>query len=418
MKKSFLALLAGFVLFAALGCSLVNGSLTYVVEPDGKIAIFGKVYNGLTRSEIAVHNNKTFKATLTYANREGWMSRVTVQTDDNNYYYFSGIPTDTPFRIEVAYSDTNGSFLPFFHENSTGISDALTTSGTFTQFDPGKSLLKNVYLFPGNVNPGTVTLQVYDASNGAAIASSGTVLLFPTSVSTLDNNDSNNILPNGAGERVEKITATLTNGVAEIPGSSLTLGVTYTAEIFGVTGYEIYEGTIGTMNTASATTKRIELTQNVVSSTPIVIARSDFDAYGSQIASNGSITLTFDRNIELDPTTQYTALITGITTNDTDDDGNTTTLAAFTGNPNNATPVASNHLTVTATNNTLTIAVKSGYLSLEDTADELSLVFDRTTIAIREAGTTGAFFALNAVTWNIGAWNSGNVIVRYFSALE
>ena len=131
------------------------------------------------------------------------------------------------------------------------------------------------------------------------------------------------------------------------------------------------------------------------------------------------VTLTLDRDIELDPNTQYTAEITSITTNDTDDDTVVTVLAAFTGDKTVATPVASNHLTVTASGNQLTIAViVASYTSAYDPDDELSFVFDRATIAVRESGSTGPYKTLNNLTWDNGGWNTGTVSVTYITVLE
>lgn len=408
MKRiGLLAILAcAFVLVLLTGCPGFS-------TRSGTAVLYGRLYNGLTRSQLTPTTNTNLSGTLTYASANATV-QLTATFDAKGFYIFSGIPTNTPFVVEFSDGTT---FLQFFHE-SNGITETVRTAGDTMVYDGGFVKLGNVYLFPADVNPGDVSIEIYDVDNGSVISASGTVLLKPLTLSSpLDNSDTTNQLVNYANDRATKISATLDAGKVTVSGTGLVLGVSYTVEVYGVAGYLVSTASTITPNTTSAQTERIALTQST-SAAPEILARSDYNAYGEQIPSGGTVTLTFDRNIELDPNTAYTAEITAITTDDTNDDTTLNVLAGFTGDANLATPVASNHLTVSVSDNVLTIAVKSGYLSTEDTADDLSIAFDRASIAVRETGSTRSFVDLTGVTWGSAAWNNATIVIRDSTVLE
>lgn len=409
IKKLSFILLASLLFFSCeLDKDEKESFTNYTTKGPEVGTLYGKVYNGLTRTALTKTSENSLAGKLTVA-KSGSIKTINASFNSNGYYYFEDVPLDSEYVVEFSDGTTYTDFIASSFISSTGIQ-----SNDTVVFSKYNSDLRNIYLFPANVNPGALTIEIYDGDNGL-ISSSGTVLLCPVSNSAL-NNGTVDILTNEIS-LATKVSGTLASGTVTIPAASLVLGVTYIIEVYGVTGYDVDTSSIITMESASATTKRVTLTDTESFSNPRIVSRSDFDSYGKQIASNGSITLTFDRDIELDPNSQYLAEISSYSQNDTDDDGTTSVLAAFTGDAGVATPVASNHLTLTASGKTLTIAVKSGYLSTEDTDDELSIVIDTSTIAVREASSSRPFTALNSIS-AVNASNTGTVIVRYISVLE
>jgi hypothetical protein len=406
MKRFFLSTLLAVMAFAILSCGL-----GFVVKKDGKAVLFGRVYNGLTRAAFA----KTSGAgQITLTGLFGLDVR-TVDIDEKGGFIFKDIPTDTPFIIEFTISG----FMPFLFESSSGIQDNVTTfaSGAGTgdvyaiyENDPGD--LQNIYLFPTNVNPGNLTIVIYDADNGVTIDSAGTVLLFPSGTSSLDNTPLSGfpVLPNGYYINAPKQTVTLANGTGSVLGTGLMLGASYRSEVYGVSGYRIFESSSPfTVDSTSDSTLRIALSQ-VATVALRVIQRSDFNSFGQQAAvGSAGIVLTFDKDIEVNPSTANTAQISSITAPDTDNDTVVTGLAVFTG----SATVVSNHLTVAASGRQLTITVKTGALTTEDTGDLLSIAMSLGSISVRPVGTI-TYTTLNAgpSLWDNSNWNTGTVIIR------
>ena len=221
------------------------------------------------------------------------------------------------------------------------------------------------------------------------------------------------------------VSGSLAAGTAVIDPASLIYDATYTVEVFGVTGYQNGSNTFkaGEDVSAGSTVVSVPLASLTNSSPVTAVSRNDRDDYG-YIALGGSsdsivsLEITFDKDIEVDPSTQYLAEISGITQSDIDEDTVINTLLAFTGDVTVDPPVASNHLTVTASDNVLTITTKAGYLATEDTADDLSITINFGSIYIRESGSTEEWYALSTGGVLPATMNSTTVIVRNSSAQE
>jgi hypothetical protein len=400
-KKTVGAVMVLLLLTALLmGC---GGMFLVRVKQNG--SVYGHVYNGLTRAMLTPATPATLSGTLTYY-ASGKAAVVVDATFDGGFFFFGKIPVDTPFIIEFV----DAGFLSWFLEDNNGIANNVEPApfGEHWLVGSDPAMLGNVYLFPTGVNPGDVTIEIIDASNGGVINSAGSVLLEPAATALL-NDDSTNLFANGWYARAPKVSGTLVAGTVTIPGTSLVLGATYTIEVYGVTGYANNLAGSVIANTASAQRAPVTLTDAISALT--VLARSDLDALGNKVVSGGTVTFTFNRDIELDPDTQYTALISSLTANpDTDVDGVQSALAAFTGTATANPQVASNHLTVTVSGKTLTVAVKAGYLSTEDLQDDLTVRVDTTTISLRVAGGNAAFATLStlggAATYDMVVRNS------------
>jgi len=368
----------------------------YIVKVKQVGSVYGHVYNGLTRAMLTTTTNPNLVGTLTYyANGKDAVVVDAVFDATTGFFFFGKIPVDTPFIVEFA---DGTSFLTWFSEDTDGIPRNVEAAGFGETWLVGSdpAVLGNAYLFPSGVNPGDVTIEIYDASNNAVINSAGSVLLESTTTTNLLNTDLNNDLVNHWYDRAQKVSGTLAAGTVTILGTSLVLGATYTIEIYGVTGYQNSVGSVTVVaNTASAQTVRVPLAD--VLSALALVAASDIDALGNKVVSGGTVTFTFNRDVELDPDTADTAQINAITTADTDVDGVTNVLAAFTGTATANPQVASNHLTVTVSGKTMTIAVKAGYLSTEDTADNLSVDVITNSIQLRIAGSSESWVTFRSL---------------------
>lgn len=406
MKKSTPFLFLAVLLLAAMlmGCS------SPFFSGVGKGAVYGRVYNGLTRTLITSTTNTGLAGKLTYYDKDKKASTTVAAKFSGDFYYFAEIPTLTPYVMEFADGTT---FRTWFSELA-GITEAPTASaGSQLWFLGGNpATLGNVYLYPSNVTPGDVTIRILDNDNGAQIKSAGTVQLTPTNAPSPSNTAALNMLTNHADVRSPVISGTLVDGSVKFAGTTLTLGVTYSIRIYGVTGYNGTTDTVSS-DTASATTKDIALTE--IATNLSLASVSDVNSLGNKITAGNAVTFYFNQDIELDPNVVNTARLNGITTNDTDDDGTVNVLAAFSGNPNAATPVASNHLTVTVAGNALTVTLKAGCFTTEDTADDLEATITTSSIGLRAKGSTRTYQTLNNL---IPLGGNYTFTVRYTTTLE
>lgn len=412
MKRKIL----GAAMVLLLLTAIFTGCGFYIVKLNGKAGLYGRVYDGLTRTMLTPTATNLLEGVLTYFANGKAPVEVTAEFSDTGFYSFKGIPTDTPFV--VVFSGTG--FIEWFFEDANGIAENVDGAAFGESWLVGNDpvVLGNAYLFPTGVTPGDVTIEIRDNDNGAVINSAGTVLLEVTTASPpyndLANDDATNLLANGWYLRAAKVTGTLAAGTVTIPGASLLLGASYTVEIYGVTGYQYT--TSGSFNADTASAQLVPVTLTQVAQALALVSRSDRNEFNAAIPSGGTVVYTFNRDVELDPTTQYTAQITSITTVDIDNDAVNNVLAAFTGDPNAVTQVVSNHLTVTVTGRTMTVSVKTGYLTTDEAADDLTLTLDTASIALRAAGVTSAFVTLDSL--NGVAAGSNDHIVRDSTILQ
>jgi len=419
------------------GCSADTQSMNFPGNKEYHITwvtLTGKVFNGLNRTQVTPTTNTDLAGTLTYADpNTGVLTNVKARFDSTSgMFSFFPIPSSTAYSVEFSAGD---SFQNFVNENPTGINNSAITG---TIFDNAEVLMSNVYLFPTGKNPGDVIITVYDASNGNVISATGKVVVKQGigSFGSLDNSGTG--LTNNYLDRVVKIESDLAAGIATIKGTDLVLGASYTVEVYGVAGYQVRTSAPADFNanTTDASTVRIALTDNETALT--VLARSDYSTLGTSVQTSGSnvITITFNKDIELDPQSKNNALASSLFGTISDDDGDgigsgttdwATTLGCAMGSNDAGCdgygsgtyaapwqgPKESKRVSLSVTGAVLTITVNVSTTTINnyDADDNLTVGLNLGNIAVRKKGSTVGFTALTTLLSTTN-WNSGNIIVK------
>lgn len=406
MRKKFLGLgvVAVVVIAATMSCSGITFS------GKGVGAVYGKVFNGLTRAVITSAADTSLAGKLTYYDPDKNQTVTVDASFSGDYYYFSKIPTATPYEMTFtatdvqmwSYSTTTGISEVAFNANAPAGGATAGGSTWFVGNDP--ATLGNVYLYPSNVNPGDVTLKILDQQSGSLIKAAGTVLLVPSAASGLGSTagHSNELVNQALLNSTVQVSATLKDGSVDVPGTSLTLGASYTIQVYGVDGYNATTsgGTL-TPTTSSKSTQSVSLTSVAPLTQLKITGYSDIvPSYGTvtykQTPAGTTLTITFNQAIELDPYTADLAEITSVSAPDTNGNGTTSSLTAFAGTVNPAK--ASNQLSVAVSgsgNNMLTITVLSTAITTEDTGDKLGVFIDTKSIGVRLKGSSDSYTTLD-----------------------
>jgi hypothetical protein len=197
----------------------------------GFASIYGKFFSGLDGSVITSTTHTDLEAWVAYSSSNGIKKLdASIPADADGYFLIKCIPTDTKFTFEI--NATN--LLPYLYHHP-GIADNISGDTEFGYYENDPNEFTRIVLFPDNVNPGNLTIRLYDADTGEFLSSAdGNVLLKPRFIDGNSFNDYISDWENKWYEFAPKVSASIANGTASITGTDLVLGAQYDIEIYNV----------------------------------------------------------------------------------------------------------------------------------------------------------------------------------------
>ena len=237
----------------------------------------GYIYDGVTNERI-----DDYAMTVEYFNTE-----VDATVDDDGRFLIGPIE---PFQDYTVTVDADG-YREFFASESFFVGEARGRNATQTQ-------VFEAFLFPDDLVSPELT---FDLSTPDGERPSGTIRVTPagdvgTSAIALDGTISGSVTgqvwANDADRKTRTVTASVDDGAVTFEEGDLVYGVTYTATVFDTEGgqFQAFDFTAGFTDDQNVTLARLAEQDLMIVANSLTLDNLD---------ENATITLTFNRNIEL-----------------------------------------------------------------------------------------------------------------------
>lgn len=296
-RSGLLVLFAAGIAGAGAGCNGNNNPHDGVHD----ITFMGTVIDGVLNTPLTSADPKTppYTITLVYGT-----TTVKGKVDADGRYTLGPLPAWNDYGVIIDAS-ASGDYRPFSSYN-TGIAPpappATSQSADIYTADTKQTFDFDAYVFPTSVAAPDVTLTITKSDQPVSMAPSaaGTIRIQPTSqpaIQAKTGEVGTQVWANSQNLFATAITDSFTAGTYTVSGAKLVYGVSYSATVYGVDGYQPNAGAFQAGVTSSSSISITPLTTTPLPP-PMLVSSSGACHTGSAPSSTttpiATVTLTFN----------------------------------------------------------------------------------------------------------------------------